>query len=83
MSEWVKQKFVQAAVIKGEMGGNVEVDVVVVADETGSDVVMGVISQEETGIDVRVNLDDVGETGKGMRDSTSWLRRRYAIVEGG
>ena len=57
------------------MGGKVEVDVVAVADETGSDVMVVAVSQEETGIDVRVNVDAVEETGRGMRESKCWLRR--------
>ena len=60
-----------AAVLKKDMGGNVEVDVVAVADETSSDVVVVAVSQEETGIDVRVNLDAVEETVRGMRESKS------------
>ena len=72
-----------AAVIKEELGGNVEVDVVAVADGTGSDVLMVAVSQEETGIDVRVNVDAVEETVRGMRESKSLIRRGYATVEGG
>ena len=60
-----------AAVIKEEMGGNVEVDVVAVADGMGSDAVVVAVSQEDTGIDVRVNVDAVEETGRGMRESKS------------
>ena len=54
-----------------EMGGNVEVDVVAVADEIGSDVVVVAASKEETDIDVRVIVDAVEETARGMRESKS------------
>ena len=81
--EWMGEEEVcTAAVIKKEMGGNAEVDVVavavetgsvvvVVADETSGDVMVGAASQEETGIDVKVNVDAVEETGRGMKESKS------------
>ena len=85
------EKVCTAAVIKEQVGGNVEVDVtvadetssdvVVVADETGSDVVVGTASQEETGVEVKVNVDAVEKTGRGMKDSKSLLRSGYASVE--
>ena len=70
--EWLGEEEVfPVAIIKEELGGNVDVDVVAVADETGSDVVVVAVSQEETSIDVRVNVDAVEETGRGMRESRS------------
>ena len=64
-----EEEFYTVAVIKEEMGGNVEGDVVAVAEETGSDVVVVAASQEETGIDVRVIVDAVEETERGVRES--------------